>query len=176
MPLKFDSQIRTPCTTTGWSMWSDSWVGWTLIWYVPLSWPLAKPVLPISHPVHLSSLLRHFRCWEYDFQVIYCRKFGSLILKALSWLRADLVHRSKVHLNMELQIQFVQYLFKGQEIQWSESTGLLAYSDSPGTLKKCHCKRGASHCVTVSKHFYYMKGQSVFEKVTVSNHLLNVSL
>ena len=35
------------------------------------------------------------------------------------------------------------------------TTGLPAYSDSAGTLKKCHCKRGASYCVTVSKHFYY---------------------
>ena len=36
-------------------------------------------------------------------------------------------------------------------------TGLPAYSDSAGTLKKCHCKRGVSYCVTVSEHFYCMK-------------------
>ena len=37
------------------------------------------------------------------------------------------------------------------------NTDIPAYSDSAGTLKKCHCKRGASYCVTVSRHFYCMK-------------------
>ena len=32
-----------------------------------------------------------------------------------------------------------------------DDTGFPAYSDSAGTAKKCHCKRGASYCVTVSK-------------------------
>ena len=39
------------------------------------------------------------------------------------------------------------------------NTDIPAYSDSAGTLKKCHCKRGASYCVTVSRHFYFMKVQ-----------------
>ena len=30
------------------------------------------------------------------------------------------------------------------------NTGLPAYSDSVGTAKKCHCKQGASYCVTVT--------------------------
>ena len=57
------------------------------------------------------------------------------------------------------------------------STGLPAYSDSAGTLKKCHCKRGASYCVTVSRHFYCMKVQLRVQKsVSVSGELLTVSL
>ena len=56
-------------------------------------------------------------------------------------------------------------------------TGLPAYSDSAGTLKKCHCKRGASYCVTVSKHFYCMKVQlGVQKSVTVRGEILTVSL
>ena len=39
------------------------------------------------------------------------------------------------------------------------STGLLAFSDSVRTAKKCHCKWGAFYCVTVPKHFYCMKVQ-----------------
>ena len=47
--------------------------------------------------------------------------------------------------------------------------GIPAYSDSAGTLKKFHCKRVASYCVTVSKHFYCMKVQlGVQKSVTVS--------
>ena len=34
---------------TGWSMWSDSCVGLTLICDVPLSYQVVQPVLPISH-------------------------------------------------------------------------------------------------------------------------------
>ena len=34
---------------TGWLIWSDSWVGLTLILDVPSSCPLAQPVLPISY-------------------------------------------------------------------------------------------------------------------------------
>ena len=34
---------------TMWSIWSDSWVGLTMICDVPSSCPLAQPVLPISH-------------------------------------------------------------------------------------------------------------------------------
>ena len=44
--------------------------------------------------------------------------------------------------------------------QANGGTGLPAYSDSAGTLKKCHSNHNASYCVFVSKHFYYMKGQS----------------
>ena len=40
----------------------------------------------------------------------------------------------------------------------SLSTGLPAYSDSAGKLKKC--KWGASYCITASKHVYSMEGQS----------------
>ena len=59
----------------------------------------------------------------------------------------------------------------------SAGTGLSAFSDSPGSLKKCHCKRGASYCVTVSKHFYCMKVQLVVQKsVTLRGELLTVSL
>ena len=36
-------------TVTGWGIWSDSWVGLTLIFDVPPSCPAAQPVLPISH-------------------------------------------------------------------------------------------------------------------------------
>ena len=35
--------------STGWSIWSDSWVGLTLICDVPPSCPPAQPVLAISH-------------------------------------------------------------------------------------------------------------------------------
>ena len=49
--------------------------------------------------------------------------------------------------------------------------------DSDGTLKRCHCKRGASYCVIVSKHFYCMKVQLGMQKsVTVRGDLLTVSL
>ena len=37
------------------------------------------------------------------------------------------------------------------EMSQKDDTGFPAYSDSAGTAKKCHCKRGASYCVTVSK-------------------------
>ena len=43
-------------------------------------------------------------------------------------------------------------------------TGLPAYSDSAGTLKKCHSKRGASYCVTISKHSSIQKVNQEFEK------------
>ena len=36
-------------TSTGWSFWSDSWTGLTLICHILPSCLLAQPVLPISH-------------------------------------------------------------------------------------------------------------------------------
>ena len=55
--------------------------------------------------------------------------------------------------------------------------GIPAYSDSDGTLKKFHCKRVASYCVTVSKHFYCMKVQlGVQKSVTLRGELFTASL
>ena len=65
----------------------------------------------------------------------------------------------------------------GPPLTSENDTGLPAYSDSVGTAKKCHCKRGASYCVTVSEHFYCMKVQlGVQKSVTVTGELLTVSL
>ena len=56
-------------------------------------------------------------------------------------------------------------------------TGLPAYSGSIRTATKCHCKRGASYCVTVSRIFFCMKVQLGAQKiVTVSGELVTVSL
>ena len=57
------------------------------------------------------------------------------------------------------------------------TTGLPAYSDSVGTAEKCHCKGGASDCVAVSRHFYFMNVQLGDQKsVTISGETCAESL
>ena len=65
----------------------------------------------------------------------------------------------------------------GYKVHAYVSTGLPAYSDSFWTAKKCHCKRGASYCVTVSRLFFCMKVQlGAQNSVTVRWELLTESL
>ena len=83
--------------------------------------------------------------------------------------------------NAALEGEVSQLTYEVSLIKCYVTTGIhtipIDYYDTFGNMEKCHCKKQAAQCVSVTNRCYPKKGElGIPEYVTVSNRLFTLSL